>query len=180
MKINISLTEKDFLEYQLYGASKSKNIKSQRVRTLIILIVTFCIMLFYAYNSIDSFPYFLLILYIFILVIYKIFESKRYINHYKKYINENYKERFGITFNLNFTENQIIEESNLGESKTNYTALTEINEIENYYFLKLITGQSLIIPKREINDINTFKIKLSEIKNTFGLKENIELNWKWK
>lgn len=180
MELEYSLDEKDFLEYQLYTASKSKNVNVQRRRTFIILIAVFILFFYSIYSSSESFPYFMLIIYILLLVVYKIVERKSYINHYKKFIKENNSEGLGIVCTLNFTEKQIIEKSKLGESKINYESLSEINEIQNYFFLKLLTGKSLVIPKSEINDMNEFRIKLSEIKKHCNLKENIELDWKWK
>jgi|SRR5690606_10660173 len=180
MQLKYSLDEKDFLEYQLYSASKSKNIIKQRRTTFIIIFVALSLFFYNDYAASQSFPYFNFIIYILLLVIYKIYERKRYINHYKKFIDENNKKALGVICTLNFTEKYIIEENNLGESKINYDSITEINEIQNYFFIKLLTGQSLVFPKNKINDMNEFRFKLSEIKDKYNLKENIELNWKWK
>ncbi|MFN3022040.1 YcxB family protein [Chryseobacterium sp. TY3] len=180
MELNYSLDENDFLEYQLYTASKSKNIKLQRRKNLIIMIVIFIAFFIFLYSSTKQFPILPLIGYIVLLIIYKFYETYRYKNHYKKFIKENYKERFGLICKINFDEKQIIEESKLGQSKINYDSLTEINETQNYYFLKLITSHSLIIPKNEIKNIEEFKAKLNDLKLKFGLKENTDLNWKWK
>ncbi|UBB89989.1 YcxB family protein [Candidatus Kaistella beijingensis] len=180
MELNYSLDENDFLEYQLYTASKSKNIRNQRRRNLIIMIVIFLAFFISIYNSTKSFPIIPLLIYIALIIAYKIYETYRYKNHYKKFINENYKERFGLMCKLNFAENQIIEESKLGESKINFESLTEINETKNYYFLKLLTSQSLIIPKKVIQNIQQFNSMLNEIKSKYNLKENIDLDWKWK
>ncbi len=180
MELNYALDENDFLEHQLYTASKSKNIRNQRRMSLTIVIVFFLILLISKYNSTESFPIFLLLIYIALIVAYKFYETYRYKNHFKKFINENYKERFGIMSKLNFAEAQIIEESELGESKVNYESLAEINETKNYYFLKLITSQSLIIPKNKIQDIQQFNSRMDEIKSKYNLKRNVELDWKWK
>ena len=180
MELNYSLNENDFLEYQLYAASKSENIKSQRRRNLVIMIVIFIAFFISIYSSTKKFPILPLIGYIILIIIYKIYETYRYKNHYKKFIRENYKERFGLVCTLNFGENDITEESKLGQSKINYESLTEINEIQNYYFLKILTGQSLIIPKKEIKNMEQFRSLLAQIKSKYKIPENIELNWKWK
>ena len=180
MQLEYSLDENDYLQYQLYAASKSKNIKAQRNRTFIILIVTFLILSYMIFSTADMMFDPLIIFFVLLLILYKLYEKKRYSNHYRKNIAENYKERFGLISTLTFTENQIIEENKLGESKINYESLTEINEIEDYYFLKLLTGQSLIIPKKVIADKRDFDFTLEEIKNRFHLKNNVDLAWKWK
>lgn len=180
MQLQYSLNENDYLQYQLYAASKSKNIKAQRNRTFIILIVTFLILSYMIFSTADMMFDPLIIFFALLLILYKVYEKKRYSNHYRKNIEENYKERFGLISKLTFAENQIIEESKLGESKINYESLSQINEIQDYYFLKLITGQSLIIPKKVIPNQSDFTLKLEEIKNRFNLENNVELDWKWK
>lgn len=180
MNLQLSLNEKDFLQYQLYNASKSKNINSQRLRTLIIMIIVFAIMFFYIYNKTNEFNFVVLMIYIALIVIYKIYEKYRYQNHYKKFISENYKNRFGLISNINFNENQIEEKSSLGNSNINYDSINEINEIKDYYFLKLITSQSLILPKNAIPDITEFEKLIENLKNKYDIKHNKELNWKWR
>lgn len=180
MQLEYSLDENDYLQYQLYAASKSKNIKSQRRKSFIILVILLLVLFFASIKSGQSFPYPIVILIVLLFAIYKWYETKRYINHYRKNIAENYRERFGLISTLIFGENQIIEESKLGESKINYESLSQITEIQDYYFLKLITGQSLIIPKKVIPNQSDFTLKLEEIKDRFNLENNVELDWKWK
>ena len=180
MQLKYSLDENDFLQYQLYAASKSKNIKAQRSRTVIMMIATFALLSYMVYSPGDSLSYLIVTFFGLLLILYKWYEKKRYSDHYRKNIAENYKERFGLISSVTFGKNQIIEENKLGESKINYESLTEINEIEDYYFLKLLTGQSLIIPKKVIADKRDFDFTLEEIKNRFHLKNNVDLAWKWK
>ena len=180
MQLQYSLEENDYLQYQLYAASKSKNIKAQRSRTFMMMIATFAILSYMVYSPGDSLSYLIMTFFGMLLILYKWYEKKRYSDHYRKNIAENYKERFGLISTLTLGENQIIEESKLGESKINYESLSEINEIQDYYFLKLITGQSLIIPKKVILNKSDFNLKLEVIKDRFNLKNNVDLDWKWK
>lgn len=180
MEFNYNLDENDFLEYQLYSASKSKNIRVQRRKSLIIVIAIFFLLFVFLYTSTKQFPILPLVGYIILIVIYKFYESYRYKNHYKKYIKENYKDRIGLNSKINFEYDQITDESKLGESKIKYASIKEINEIKNYYFLKLITGQSLIIPKKEITNPVEFKSKMNHIISKYGIIENSDLNWKWR
>ena len=180
MQLQYSLEENDYLQYQLYAASKSKNIKAQRMRTFMMMIATFALLSYMVYSPGDSLSYLIMTFFGMLLILYKWYEKKRYSDHYRKNIAENYKERFGLISTLTFTENQIIEENKLGESKINYESLSEINEIKDYYFLKLITGQSLIIPKKVIPNKSDFTLKLEDLKNRFNLENNVDLDWKWK
>lgn len=149
MELKYSLDDNDFLVYQLYTASKSKNIKNQRRRTFLILVAVFVVMFYSIYSTQETPSYYVLIFFL-LLIVYRLYDSSRYKNHYKKFINDNYKERFGLMCTLNFAENQIIEYSKIGESKINYDSLAEINEIQDYYFLKLITSQASLFPKKKL------------------------------
>ena len=180
MNLQYSLNEGDFLDYQLFTASKSKNIKAQRLRTLIVMIIAFSFMFAFLYFKTKEFPFLMLFIYIALIFIYKIYEKRRYENHYRKFITENYKNRFGLLCNLYFTEKQIEETSSLGSSQINFDSLVEINEVKNYYYLKLITSQSLIIPKDAINDLTEFENLVQVLQTKYNIKRNTELNWKWK
>lgn len=180
MNIQYSLTEKDFLEYQLFTASKSKNIKSQRLTTLIAMVLILGILLFYIYSTQKEISFLALIIGIVLIFFYNISEKRRYEKYYKKFIKEYYKNRLGLIFNLTFNEDQFEESSVLGNSQIYYSSLTEINETKDYYFLKLLTSQSLIIPKNTISDITEFQKILEKLKAKHKIKQNIELNWKWK
>lgn len=68
----------------------------------------------------------------------------------------------------------------VSSGNVNYSVLEEINEVETHYFLKMNNGLSLIIPKKAIHNTQEFKEILSKLKEQYNLKENIELNWKWK
>lgn len=180
MNLQLSLDEKDFLQYQLYNASKSRNIHSQRLKNLIMMVIVFTLMFFYVYYKTNEFNFLILVIYIVLIVIYKIYEKYRYENHYKKFISENYKNRLGLISNVNFNENDIEEKSLLGSANINYDSIVEINEIKDYYFLKLITSQSLILPKKSISDIIEFEKIIEKLKKKYEIKHNKELNWKWK
>lgn len=180
MQLIYSLDENDFLQYQLYTASKSKIIKAQRTRTLIMLIATFSLLSYITFTPGDLKSYPLFVFFILVLILYRLYEKRRYSEHYRKNIAENYKERFGLISKLTFAENQLIEANKLGESKINYESLSAINEIQDYYFLKLITGQSLIIPKKAITNKSDFDVVLDDLTVRFKLDNNVNLEWKWK
>lgn len=148
MELNYSLSKAYFLEYQLYTASKSKTIRNQKLRNYFYVSATYLILCIYMYNHNKLGFWYFLPFSIFMMIALPFYMKWKYKSHYKKFIDENYSERFGLKCKLRFEENKIVEESKLGESKINYESLNEINEIQNYYFLKMLTAQSLIIPKK--------------------------------
>jgi hypothetical protein len=80
---------------------------------------------------------------------------------------------------MEITEDTIITKDKTGEVRINKGEIEEINEIQDYYFLRTKSGVSLIISKIKTDDIENIK---SEIKSLVdkGVKHNIELNWRWR
>jgi YcxB-like protein len=179
MTLKYSLNQNDFLQHQLFLASKTKSIKNRMNRTWLILSIAF-LMIGISFYKNDNFNFYFFIFFsILTLLFYPFYQKYHYKNHYLKHININYKYRFGVVSSLIFNENTIDSISEIGESKLNYTAFDEIDEIEKYFFLKIKTGGGIIIPKTEIENVEEFKIILNNLIKKYNWKEIIELNWKW-
>ena len=180
MTIEYSLEQPDFLEFQLFTASKSERIiksrKISRIRLPIVYLILGIVLLLFAdlifalvFIGIGLAWYFL----------HPNFMRKRYIRHFKKYLNENYKNRFGKPVSLKFGDEFIESADYLSESKMRIRELEEINEIKDYYFLKVSSGESFIIPKNRINDGSEFHEYISKLAKALEITYNTELNWKW-
>jgi hypothetical protein len=181
MKIQYTLNENDFLEHQLFTASKTERINKQRRKSWII--VTFCffaLSLLFLKSENKFLLYYFLGFGIISLIFYPLYQRNYYRKHYMKSIKETYKNRFNELTTLIFDEDYIETNDLSGETKIYYSGFEEINEIKDYYFLKLRTGGSIIIPKIKIDNIENFKIELKNISEKYHLKNNVELNWKWK
>lgn len=103
----------------------------------------------------------------------------RYKKHYLKFIRDTYKNRFGETCNIEFTEDTIVTRDKSGELKINKGEIEEINEIQNHYFLKARSGMAFIVPKSTTTDIESLKREIVAL-TANGAKHSIELDWKWK
>jgi hypothetical protein len=99
--------------------------------------------------------------------------------HFEKYIDENYHNRFDKTVTMEFDSEYINTTDYLGESKLKIKEITEINEIQDYVFLKFSSGESLILPKDRIGNINELRIILTKIISDLSINHNIDLNWQW-
>jgi len=181
MEIKYTLSENDFLEHQLFTASKTDRIKKQRRKSWMIVTFTFFVLsLFFLKNENQFLVFYFLGFGILSLIFYPLYQRKHYKRHYLNFIKEIYKNRFNETATLRF-EDDYIETNDLnGESKINYSALEETNEIKDYIFLKLKMGGSIIIPKIKIENFDAFRIELNKISKKHNLKNNVELNWEWK
>lgn len=182
MELKFSLNENDFLEHQLFLASKTDRIKKQRRKSWILVTFIFfglSVIFFQTKNTIMV--YYFLVLGIISLIFYPYYQKYHYRKHYQKYIRDTYKNRFDQIVTLKFEEDFIETSDMNGESKINYSAFEEIIEIENYFFLKLKTGGSIIIPKKlKLENIIDLKSELVQKIEKYQIKIKDELNWKWK
>lgn len=181
MNIAYNLERKDFIEYQLFTASKSETIKKSwqksRIRIPIVYFILGLILFVLAdiifalvFIGIGAAWYFF----------YPSFMRKRYLRHFERYVDENLKNRFGKHVSLIFGEEFIDTTDYMGESKLKINEITEVNEIDNYIFLKFSSGESLIIPKIIINQKNEFNNFIKNLVQKLKIQHNVDLNWKWR
>lgn len=181
MILEYVLDENDYLQHQLFTASKTNSIKKQRLKSWIIVTVAFlCLGLLFIDKEEKFLSYYFIGLAILSLLFYPFYQRNHYRKHYLKFIRDTYKNRFGVTSRVSFHEAYVQVNTSDSESKINYEALEEVNEIGNYVFLKLKSGGSLILPKNSIEPIEEVKEEIRKISKKYNLKENIELNWKWR
>lgn len=181
MKIDIQLSEEDYLTYQLYNASISKRIKKRRQRNKIVVPILYFSVggftFFYA-NSLEL-SIFLVIVGILWFFAYPIREKNRYIRHYRGYIQDNYKERFGKTVSIEFTNEYIFASDSYSESKIQTNQIESFIEIPTLILIKYKDGIVNIIPKDKIQDHNTFVSMLKEMATNLNIEYKLENNWKW-
>ena len=178
MKLKYSLTNDDFLEHQLYEASKSKRIKNNRFKTRITFPIIYVILgiAWLLINDRLFFPITMFLLAALWFLFYPIRSKKNHIKHYRNHIEETYKNRINKLVEIEFKEDYTYTKDSGSESKIKTSEIKTLIELKNHFFLKLKTDLSLIIPKKEIINIENFKKEF--------VKLNIpiidELNWEFK
>lgn len=181
MTIDYKIDENDFLTHQLFVASKSDRIKKKRQKSKVIvplIYVAFGLLFFFE----DKFSLTIIFFVIGLLwfFIYPLWERRHYIKHYKGFIKENYKDRLGRSATLEFSNDFIIAKDNGSESKVLTTELEEINEIPSTIFVRLKGGQSFILPKDKIANIDNVKARLKDLAAYLKIKYNTDEKWEWK
>ena len=177
MKLKYELNNSDFLEYQLYTASKSKVHKKKRRNSRIILPILYFLIGVYLLTR-DRIYLAIVILMLGLLwfIFYPFYSRYRYKRHYKNHIKENYKNRVNTPVQLEFDSDFIDTIDYSAQSKIKASSFEKLVELQNHFFLTLASDQSLIIPKRVVTDQGLFKQKVSEL----NVEYVNELNWKWK
>jgi hypothetical protein len=174
----LSLSANDYLNHQLFMASKSKIVK-RRIYGSWIIIVALPLgasILLYREHQADS--YYCLAAAIIWAVIHPFYSKWRYKKHYQNFIEQNYKNSIGMNFSIEFHDGYLSMSDDTGESKTKITELDEINEISDYVFIKMKINQSIIIPKRQLRGF--FMDELANVANRTGIKIKQDLQWKWR
>lgn len=176
MQIEFQIIEDDFLNYQLFTASKSERINKKKRNGWIGLTVGSLLLALYFYNIDKTFlsNYFIVVAGLTGFFYPKYFKW-RYKKHYTTHIKENYKNRFNETEQLSFTGEYIEAKDKTGEGKIKVSELEEITETSKHFFIKLSTGMSLIIPKREFSDLSQLETQLHQL----NIPIRNELDWKW-
>jgi len=179
MKLEYTLNFTDFLEYQLYVSSKSELHKKNRNKTRIVVPIIYIVfglyILFIKKTELGiAFFGFAVLWFLF----YPLYSKWNYKKYFEKHIKENYKNRIGKRETLSFCKDEsYIETSNfVTQTKIQESEFDKLIELRDYYFLRLKSELSLIIPKRAISDQEKFKSLFSYI----NLEYVNELNWAWK
>jgi hypothetical protein len=102
--------------------------------------------------------------------------SKTYLKHVRKFYQDRMDEKTTIQFNANsFT----VSDSH-GESVISYNELEQINELANYCFLKLKSGQSIILPSYQVENSEHILMQLTSIAHDKSIEWKYEREWTWK
>jgi len=133
-------------------------------------------------NYNDALGYYFLVLSLLSLMLYPAYSRWRYKRHYKKFIEDTYKNRFGVDSELEITDDFIVNKDKTGEAKINTAQIEEINEIKDFYFVKIKTGGSIIISKVKTKayELEVIEKKFKELVEKNGIRWNVELDWKWR
>lgn len=87
----------------------------------------------------------------------------RFKKHYKTFVRENYSKRFGQEVKIEIGDDVVAMEEKAGEAKLNVSELEHVDETENHFFVKIASGGALIVPKRDLDNMNELRQKWKDI-----------------
>jgi hypothetical protein len=181
MNYSYKLEEEDYHTHLLFTISKSSSAIKTRARIRLLMTISLLLFAFISYgnNSGGQTVYFfsLAVLAFFLMPLYTRWSYKKtYLKHVRNY----YKDRMSEPTTLNFENDSISIFDSQGESSINFSELDEINDLADYYFLKVKSGQSIILPKKQIENQNELLNTLKKVSSTHSISWNDEKNWIWK
>jgi hypothetical protein len=181
MTLEYSLTENDFLQHQLFIASKSNRTRKKRIKSwMIISAVTILLPLFF-YQQHNKFMFYCtLVLAAYTILLYPRYLRSHYKNHYKKFIADEYKNRVGVKSAISFKDDHIVLVDRTGESKINLSEIATIHETGAYIYVRMKMGDTLIIPKSAMENVPASVMEFNNLADRLNIKFIEELNWKWR
>lgn len=182
MILEYKIDENDFLTHQLFIASKSDRIKKKRVKNKIIIPIIYFVLGVYFLVKNENLVVFILFSLVGFLwyFFYPIWERKHYINHYKGFIKENYNGKVNIMTTIEFNNELIIAKDQASESKVFTTEISEIVEIPSTIYVRLKSGQSIILPKDKIANFSQLRARLKELAKYLNINYELDEKWEWR
>jgi Ca2+/Na+ antiporter len=176
MTYEVFITADDYLVFQLFNASQSERVK-RKIRNGRYFMTIGCFLVsIYAFFAVDPFlSVFMLILGLLWWFLYGPYIKYFLKRNYKAHVKEHYADRLNIPVTITIDNDSIQSIDKTGEGKIKLSEIEKINETGNYFFIRISTGQTLIIPKAGLNETDSFRHEFE----SRGMAVNQMLRWKW-
>jgi len=181
MELTIKLQPTDYLAFNLFNTAHSDTIRKRRKTEWLLTTLFFAILaLIFLFTQIMLLCYYFAGVTLLSALFYPKYFAWRYKKHYKKQISSLSRVNFGEKIVIRFTEEQIYTSDENSETKINLNQIKEINETSSHFFIMLLSGTALIIPKSYCKDTDAFKNFLVSLSESFKINYNTATAWKWK
>lgn len=171
----LTLNENDYLTLFLYEASRDPYSKSLRRNGIIRTALLFILFSIICYKVNPVLAYLTACFGIVYLVLGKFLTKKRYLDHYRRAVAIKYKETLRFPIQLEIADDYIKTINHIGDANYKISAIWNVYEIADHYFLKLSSGQSLIIHKTN----ETLNQEIQNLILKYKIDHTVDLDWKW-
>ena len=180
MQITFTYTEDDLLQHQLFIISQSRQVRKQRAKGKIFLLLIYSVIGIFIWERngmVTAAVFFVVCLPLYF--IYAYMEKRQYAKHIKNYVTDLVGQRGDRKTQLSLS----LESIEMTDAETNTlsprTDLEAIHETATFYALALKNGKSLLIPKRIFTDGKEIHQLLQEMAEKFGLPYLENMKWRW-
>ena len=181
MKLNYQLTEEDYLQFCLFAASQNLTLRDAKRRILFLLILMFSLGSVWIYFRLHSLFFITFSVTGILYCIFYYFYGYRSVfkRAYKKNVKRLFKEKIGLEFSV-VSDNELITIlSNQTKLEINLANVDFIEEIADYYFIKLKTSDRIIIPKRIFENGTNSEASLRNFAKQNNITIKQLLDWKF-
>ncbi len=183
MTLTYQLHKNDYLQLHLFNASKSASLKKRFKKAWIVWTLCFLGLsaAFYLVGNKGDIANFLT-LYFLVMAFYMLFfwpakQKKTLKKSYEATIDDVYKNRYGHDIQLRLSADGIETSDFSGEAKLRVQNIEAITEVQTHFFIKLRTGETLIIPKSGFADITSIREELKRIASRLNINYATDLSW---
>jgi hypothetical protein len=161
MEIKYNLTEEDYLNFNIFTLKRSKTamraLKIQRFFAPILFIILSFVM-----SKVGDIPFwYWFITFLIMGIIWAVFYPNYFFNsvtrRVKKMLNEGKNNGFLGEHVMLMNEVGINESTSSGETKVNWSGITDFQEDTHYFYLYNSAVSAFILPKRELNNVDEIK-----------------------
>jgi hypothetical protein len=171
----LQLTENDYLALFLYEASTDPYTKGVRTKSILRTALLFVIFAVCFYETNHLVAYFLIGCSAAYFIFGKLLTRKKYIAHYKQFINSKYKAMLHYPVQIEIADLYVKTISHVGDANYKVSAIWRVEEIASHYFLKLSSNQNILIPKTD----STLNQEIQDLIIRHHIDHIINLDWKW-
>ena len=172
MKFTFEIRENDVLNSQLFTASKLSRKNHHVLLTAIAAVMT--IVFYLSQDFVNALVACLTT--IFFALFYSKVVRWRHKKLYEKIAKKSYSELSDHTIEIELGEEVILMKNCIGETKLNVSTISQVYEIQKYYFIRISPVSTLMIPKRAVDDEQGLKDKFASL----NLPVNTDLDWQWR
>lgn len=172
-----TLTGNDQVNFQLFEASTNPvKIKNRRRSFYVLLGLSFFVILFGFQKNDDFLMFYGVFCAVLVLCFGKVYLRWRHKKHYtsqiKNQLGPDYIE--DVQIQINHDDIRVVDRAM--DSQVKVTEIKQVDEIQEYYFLKLDTGPCLIVPKTD----DRLNHEVVNMARTHGIPHVVRLDWKWR
>jgi hypothetical protein len=181
MKVEFLIEKESLVSMNLFRIAQSESIlKTRKTAQIIVAALPIFSAIYFFVN--ENIP--IVILSILFSVAAYFLYPLRDARFYKKKITANVleanKDKFGQRITLTFDEENLSSKINDKEGQISLKEIEQIDEIENEIFIKTFSGQSILIPKKDVTNINECIAFLKNLSAKLNIQYKADLNWKYK
>jgi DhnA family fructose-bisphosphate aldolase class Ia len=159
MHYKYTIEENDLVAFNLQIALNSEDTKKKRkISTIILTALAVCFTIYFIYRHEMAMAVVTLIIGIVTLLFYPKYFNQQYKKQFRNHVKKMFPNRIGKEVELDFTETHAVLKTTNTENTTEYSAIINVEETKEYFFLKLDVGSAIILPKRVVSDIKECKL----------------------
>ena len=151
MEIDYSLTEDDFITFQMYSSGESAQQRKKRRRRRFLVPILYSLIAVYFFSSqepvIAGFFLAFSAVWLFLFPVYSRWQHRRY---FRAYIKENYRSKIDGKTILRLEDEGLHSSGCDSEGTLKYSGVDELIELESLYLIRLKQAMTLLLPRERI------------------------------